>query len=138
LLSWHLKLSGCYPQYPNSHCYTSLFNFLTLCTSPPSPPIPDYSPLFPLPPSSLPPKSLPLSTSLIVSFPLLSRTEASTLWSSSLLSFMWSVSRSMGIPRSLPNIHLSVSILHCSHSQKAKGSEFQHSACFLLFIQFGS
>jgi hypothetical protein len=45
------------------HCYTPLFNFLTLCTSPPSPPIPDSSPLFPSP-SSLPPKSLSPSTSL--------------------------------------------------------------------------
>ena len=44
LLSWHLGLSGGYPQFPIPHCYTPLFNFLTLCTSPPSPPIPDSSP----------------------------------------------------------------------------------------------
>ena len=110
LLSWHLGLSGCYPQFPIPHCYTPLFNFLTLCTSPPSPPIPD-SPF----PSSLPPKFLPLLLPLIILFPLLSRTEASTLWSSFLLSFMWSVSCIMGIPCSLPNIHLSVSTYHvCS------------------------
>jgi hypothetical protein len=48
LLSKHLRLSGCYPQFSISHCYTPLFNFLTLCTSPPSPPIPDSDPLFPL------------------------------------------------------------------------------------------
>ena len=30
LLSWHLGLSGCYPQFPIPHCYILLFNFLTL------------------------------------------------------------------------------------------------------------
>ena len=59
LLSWHLGLSGCYPQFPIPHCYTPLFNFLTLCTSPPSPLIPDFTPLFPSDFS----KSLPPSTS---------------------------------------------------------------------------
>jgi hypothetical protein len=48
-LSWHLGLSGCYPQIPVSHCYIPLFNYLTLCTSPPSPPIPDSPPIFPFP-----------------------------------------------------------------------------------------
>ena len=56
LLSWHLGLSGGYPQFPIPHCYTPLFNFLTLCTSPPSPPIPDSAPLFPLPLHSSSPK----------------------------------------------------------------------------------
>jgi hypothetical protein len=44
---------------------------------------------------------------LLILFPLLSRTEASTLWSSLLLSFMWSTSCIVGIPHSFPNIHLS-------------------------------
>jgi hypothetical protein len=48
LLSWHLWLSGCYPQFPTPHCYTPLFNFLTLCTS--------LLPHLILPPSFLPPK----------------------------------------------------------------------------------
>jgi hypothetical protein len=30
LLSWHLGLSCCYPQFPIPHCYTPLFNFLIL------------------------------------------------------------------------------------------------------------
>jgi hypothetical protein len=50
------------PQFPTPHCYTPLFNFLTLCTSPPSTPIHDSALFFPLS-SSLPPRSLPLSTS---------------------------------------------------------------------------
>ena len=62
LLSWHLGLSVGYPQFPIPHCYTPLFNFLTLCTSPQSPPIPDPSPFF-LSPSLIPPKSLSPSTS---------------------------------------------------------------------------
>jgi hypothetical protein len=33
LLSWHLGLSGCYPQFPNPHCYTSRFNLLTIFDS---------------------------------------------------------------------------------------------------------
>ena len=50
-------------QYHIPLCYTLLFNFLTLLTSPPFPPIPDSSPLFPSL-SSLPPKTLPPSTSI--------------------------------------------------------------------------
>jgi hypothetical protein len=38
LLSLHLWLSSGCPQMPIPHCYTPPFNFLTLCTSPPSPP----------------------------------------------------------------------------------------------------
>jgi hypothetical protein len=45
-------------------------------------------------------------------FPLLSRTEASTLWSSFFLNFIWSISCIVGIPSFLPNIHLSVSTYH--------------------------
>jgi hypothetical protein len=62
-LSWHLGLSGCYPQFPTPHYYIPLFNFLTFCTSPLSPPKPDSFPLLPSP-SSLPPKFLPPSISL--------------------------------------------------------------------------
>jgi hypothetical protein len=98
------------PQLPNPHCYTPLFNFLTLCTSPPSPSIPDSSPL-----------SLPLFSSSQVPPTFyffdyfVSRTKASTLWSSFLLSFMWSMTCIMRIPHSLPNAHLSVSAYHvCS------------------------
>jgi hypothetical protein len=36
LLSWHLGLSGGYPQFLIPHCYIPLFNFLTLCISSPS------------------------------------------------------------------------------------------------------
>lgn len=35
LFSWHLGLSGGYPQFPISHCSISLFNFLTLGISHP-------------------------------------------------------------------------------------------------------
>jgi hypothetical protein len=45
-------------------------------------------------------------------FPLISRTEVSILWSSCFLIFMWSVSCIMGIPRFIPNIHLSMNIYH--------------------------
>jgi hypothetical protein len=66
------------------------------------------SPLFLLSPSHpLPP--------VIILFPLLSRTEASTLLSSFFLSFMWSVNCIVGILSFLPNIHLSVRTYHvCS------------------------
>jgi hypothetical protein len=49
---------------------------------------------------------------LIILFAFLHGTEASTLWSSFLLSFMWSLNCITGIPRSLSNIHLSVSAYH--------------------------
>ena len=48
LLSWHLGHAGSYPQSPILHCYMPLFNFLTLCTFPPSLPTPDL-PAFPPP-----------------------------------------------------------------------------------------
>ncbi|CRH48747.1 Uncharacterised protein [Chlamydia trachomatis] len=48
-------------------------------------------------------------------FLLLRRTEASTLWSSFFLSFMWSVNCILGIPSFGANMHLSVSAYHlCS------------------------
>jgi hypothetical protein len=51
LLSWHLRLSSGYPQFLIPPLHTPLFNFLTLCTSPLSPPTPGPAPLF------LPPKT---------------------------------------------------------------------------------
>ena len=81
LLPWHLGLSSGYPQFPIPHCYTPPFNFLTLCTDPA--PLFFPPPPFPLP---LPGPSCPLS-SVIILFPLLSRTEAPILWSS-FLSFI--------------------------------------------------
>jgi len=75
-LSRNLGLSGCYPQFLMHHWYKLLFNFLTLCPSPPSPNIPDSASLFPSP-SLLPPKSVPPSTSL--DYFVLRRTKASTL-----------------------------------------------------------
>ena len=112
LLSWHVGLSGCYTHIPIPHCYTHLFNFLTLYTSPTPPPIPDSPPLFLIPLFLIPSLSHP-QLPLVILFPLLSRTdEASTFWSSFLLSFMWSVNCIMGILCSLPNIHLSVNTYH--------------------------
>ena len=76
LLSWHLGLSGCCPLFSIPHCYTPLFNFLILCTAPPSPPKPNSVSL-----SSLLLSSSQVPPTLIILFPLLSSTEASTLWS---------------------------------------------------------
>jgi hypothetical protein len=92
LLSCLQGLFDGYSQFHVSHCYTPPFNFPTLYTSPPppSPPTPDPAPLFthPLLFLSSPTHSLPPVSIL---FPILSRTEASTLWSSFFLSFIWSV-----------------------------------------------
>jgi len=66
---------------------------------------------FPLPLLSSSRPSHPLIP-LIILFPHLSRTEASTLWSSFLLNFIWFVSYIVGIPSFLPNIHLLVSTFH--------------------------
>ena len=55
LLSWHLGLFSGFFQFCITHCYTPPFNFLTLCTSPPSPPTSHHVPLFfPSVPSPLP------------------------------------------------------------------------------------
>jgi hypothetical protein len=60
---------------------------------------------------------------LIILLPLLSSTEAPTLWSSFILSFMWSLSCSVCIPCSLPTIHLSMSIYYvCSFVTEASHS----------------
>jgi len=99
---------------PVPHCYTTLLTFLTLCTSPPFL-IPHSAPPFPLLILYfIPSPSHPLLL-LIISFPLLRRTEAYTLWYSFFLDFMWSVSFIMGIQCSLTNLQLSVSTYHvCS------------------------
>jgi hypothetical protein len=114
LLSWYLEFSGGYPQFPIPHCYTPLFNFLTLCRPSQSPPIPDPAHFPPPPLFLLPSPSHPLP-SVSILFPLLRRTEASTLWSSFFLSFIWSVSCILGFLSFLPNIYLSLSAYHvCS------------------------
>jgi hypothetical protein len=60
LFSWHLGLSVGYPLFPIPHCYAPLFNFLTLCISPQSPPTASHAPLPLLPPlPPLPPLFLP-------------------------------------------------------------------------------
>ena len=79
LLSWHLGLSSGYSQFHTLQCYTPPFNFLTLSTSPLSPPtsnspLPPISP--PTHPLSLSGPSLPLLPFIIF---LLSKTEASTV-----------------------------------------------------------
>jgi hypothetical protein len=95
-----------------SHCYRPLFNFMTLCTLPLSPPTPDS--VTPFPSLSLLGPSLPLPL-VIILFPLLRKTEAPTLWSSFFLSFLWSVSCIMGILSFFPKIRLPVSTYHvCS------------------------
>ena len=108
LISWHLGLSVCYNLFPILNCYTPLFNFLTFYTYLPSPPIPYSSPVFSIPLFSPSNVLLPF----IILFPLLSSSEAYTLWSSFLLSFMRFVSCIMGIPHSLLNVELSVGIHH--------------------------
>ena len=65
LLSWNLELSREYPQSPHPLCYTPLFNFLTLCISPLSPPTPDPVSFYSTPPLSFPVPSLPLPSMII-------------------------------------------------------------------------
>jgi hypothetical protein len=116
LISLHLGLAGHYPEFPIFHCYTPLFNFLTLFISSPSLPISDPAP-FPLsPPLFHPSPSNPLlAVSVNILFPLLRRTEAATFCSSFFLSFIWSVNCILGIPSTWANIHLSVSAYYmCS------------------------
>ena len=70
-------------------------------------------PIFPSPSSPLFLLSLSYPQHPVsILFSFLRRTEASTLWSSFFLSFLWSVSCIVGIQSLLPNIHLSVSTLH--------------------------
>jgi hypothetical protein len=66
LLSWGLGLSVSYLQFPITHCYTPLFNFLNICTSllSPSTPNPTHLPFCSSPLSLfLPSPSHPLPTS---------------------------------------------------------------------------
>jgi len=65
-------------------------------------------PSFPSPPLSLPCRFFPLPP-VIILFPLLRRTDASTLWSSFFLSCIWFVGCIMGILSFWANSHLSVS-----------------------------
>jgi hypothetical protein len=66
-------------------------------------------------PSVSAPHFVYVSPPMGIVFPLLSRTEVSTLGSSFILSFMWSVNCILGIPSFWANIHLSVSTDHvCS------------------------
>ena len=68
--------------------------------------------------SLFPPKFLPLSASNDYFVSRLGGIEVATLWSSFLLSFLWSVSCIMGIRNILANIHLSVNICHaCTFAQ---------------------
>jgi len=82
LLFWLLGLSVGNIQFPIIHCYTPLFNFPTLCTSLHLLQNLTLTLFFTLPPYPfLPGLSYPLPPKIIFS-PFLSRTEASTLWSS--------------------------------------------------------
>jgi hypothetical protein len=93
---WHLGLSTAPPSphlstghSPLHYCYLFLFILLVLCTSLLSLLIPGpASPYFSLPVPSPNPVSHSL-TSMIILFPFLSEIEASTLWPSFLLSFVW-------------------------------------------------
>jgi hypothetical protein len=124
-ISWHLRLSGCYPKFPIPHYYTPLLHFLRLCISLLSLSIPDSFTLF-LPPLFIP-NSCHHLLPLIILFSLLSRTDTSTLWTSLPLSYMWFMSCIMSIPCSLPNTHLSVSISH----MRSFVIELPHSGYFL-------
>jgi len=107
---WHLGLSSGYPHFPLLHCYTPTFKFLTLCTSPLSPPLLNC----PLPLPLLSPSQIPLFLNFpeIILFLLLSRTVVSTLscdllssWASyGLWVVLWVFRASF-----LANIHLPVS-----------------------------
>ena len=59
---------------------------------------------------------------LSILFPLLRKTEVSTLWSSIFLSFMWSVNCILGIPSFGANIHLSESAFQRSTHEATHGS----------------
>jgi hypothetical protein len=58
------------------------------------------------------PHFVSISPPVSILFPLQRRTEASTLWSSFFLSFIWSVNCILGIQNFWANIHLSVSVYH--------------------------
>ena len=114
------------PPVPN-HCYTPLFNFLTLCIYTLSPPILDPAPFFSPPPLFIPSPSYPLPT-MIILFPFLTRTNTSTLCSSFVLSFIWSVSCNVGILSLFSNIHLSLNTYHvCSFV-----TDLPHSGWYFL------
>lgn len=126
LLPWSLRLSSGCLQLPITHCYRSLLNFLTLCTSLLSLPVPDTaSPLYPPLSISLPGLSLPLPP-VIVLFPVLCRIQASTLWSSCFLSSIWFVGCIVGILTFGANIHLSVSTYHVCSLTTLSETSYSH------------
>ena len=107
--SGHIKHADHYSPYKKNQHYISPLSSHTSSCSP-------FLLLF-LFPSQAPPSLYLLW--LFVLFPLLSMTEAVTLWSSFFLSFTWSVSCIIDIPSFLPNIHLSV-----------------HTTCVLLWFGY--
>ena len=108
----HLGLSSVpLPLLPIPHCYIFLYFPGLLNFSPVSFHIQSYPLLFSSLPFSQPGPAFPLSP-MIILFPLLSEIEASTLWFSFFLSFIWSVSYIMGILSFWTNIQLSVNTYH--------------------------
>lgn len=70
--------------------------------------------------------SLFASVSILFSF--IRRTEEPTIWSSLLLSFMWSVNCFLGVPNFRVTIHLPESAYHaCSALNRAMAGHFQNS-----------
>jgi hypothetical protein len=63
-------------------------------------------------PSVSAPHIVSVSPPMCILFPLLRRTNVSTLWSSFFLSFMWSVNCILGILNFWANTHLSVGAYH--------------------------
>jgi hypothetical protein len=104
LLSWHLGLSGCYPVPHPPLLHTSAYFPDPLYISSTSSHTWFFSSFSPHHLLFLPNPSY-LLLPLLMLFPLLNRTETSTLWPSFLLSFMWSMSCIMGIPSQPPNLH---------------------------------
>jgi hypothetical protein len=100
---WCLGFSSDFSQLPTSHCYLYLFILLALWNSLMSLHIHGPAPLFSSS-STLLPRWLPPSASCDY-FVIPSKFEASTLWSSFLLSFIWSMSCIMTILRLWGNIY---------------------------------
>jgi hypothetical protein len=97
--------------YLTSH-YIFLFDFLTLCDVLLSPPVSDTDPLVSSP-SSLPPRSLLLIPPLIILFLSQCRIEASTPWSSFILSSIRSVGFIMSIVSAGANMCLLIVHILC-------------------------
>ena len=112
LLPWHLELSRGSSHLLPTHCY--IFLLIHLATWKPFLLLPKPEPfsLFNLPFSSPTYDSPSLWLQELFCSPLLSGIKASTLWTSLLLKFIWSMSCSMGILSFWNNINLSVSTYH--------------------------